>query len=134
MGVPLNYNIRNLIERRGTTLMTAIGIGLTVGVLVTSVAMTRGMAAVFAGSGHPLQVLVMRTGSEVESYSTVKDETFRIVKEMPGIARTASGEIMASPEATTVVNLPSVEHPDGMNVTVRGLLPIGRAMRNGATL
>ena len=28
----------------------------------------------------------------------------------------------------SVVNLPSVEHPDGMNVTVRGLTPIGLAL------
>ena len=42
MGVPINYNLRNLVERKGTTLMTALGIGLTVAVLVTSIAMTTG--------------------------------------------------------------------------------------------
>ncbi len=57
MGVPLTYNLRNLAERKATTLMTAIGIGLTVAVLITSVAMTAGMNAVFSGTGHPLQVL-----------------------------------------------------------------------------
>ena len=51
MGVPLNYNLRNLIERKGTTLMTAIGIGLTVAVLVTSLALTAGLKTVFAGTG-----------------------------------------------------------------------------------
>ena len=30
----------------------------------------------------------------------------------------------------TVVNLPSVENPNGMNVTVRGLLPVGMKMRD----
>ena len=69
MGVPINYNLRNLIERKGTTLMTAVGIGLTVAVLVTSIAMTRGMAAVFAGSGHPLQMLVLRKGTDAETYA-----------------------------------------------------------------
>ena len=39
---------------------------------------------------------------------------------------------MVSPEALTVVNLPSVDSPEGMNVTVRGLLPIGLAMRTVA--
>jgi ABC-type lipoprotein release transport system permease subunit len=134
MGVPINYNLRNLVERRGTTLMTAIGIGLTVAVLVTSIAMTTGMAAVFAGSGHPLQVLVLRKGSDAELNSTVKEETFQIVKQMPGIARTPGGEPMASPEGQTVVNLPSIENPNGMNVTVRGLLPIGIKMRENAKL
>ena len=65
MGVPVTYNLRNLVERKGTTLMTAVGIGLTVAVLVTSIAMTNGMNAVFAGSGHPLQVLVPRLAQRV---------------------------------------------------------------------
>ena len=36
---------------------------------------------------------------------------------------------MVSPEGLTVVNLPSVDSPEGMNVTVRGMLPIGLSMR-----
>jgi putative ABC transport system permease protein len=36
---------------------------------------------------------------------------------------------MVSPEGLTVVNLPSVDSPQGMNVTVRGVLPIGLSMR-----
>ena len=43
MGVPVVYNLRNLVERKGTTLMTAIGIGLTVSVLVTAMALTAGL-------------------------------------------------------------------------------------------
>ena len=134
MGVPISYNLRNLTERRGTTLMTAFGIGLTVAVLVTSIAMTRGMSAVFAGSGHPMQVLVMRKGADAELNSTLKEEVYQIVKQIPGIAKTRDGELMASPEGQTVVNLPSVENPNGMNVTVRGLLPVGVKMRDNAKL
>ena len=66
MGVPITYNLRNLVERKGTTLMTAIGIGLTVAVLITSVAMTQGMKAVFAGTGNPLHVLVLRVQGWVD--------------------------------------------------------------------
>jgi ABC-type lipoprotein release transport system permease subunit len=134
MGVPINYNLRNLVERKGTTLMTAIGIGLTVAVLVTSIAMTTGMAAVFAGSGHPQQVLVMRKGADAELNSSLKEDIYQTVRQLPGIARNAAGEPMASPEGQTVVNLPSVENPNGMNVTVRGLLPVGMKMRENAKL
>src|SRR4051794_38628011 len=86
MGVPLTYNLRNLVERKGTTLMTAIGIGLTVAVLITSVAMTQGMKAVFAGSGNPLHVLVLRKGVDAELSSTLSEEVYQLVKTMPGIA------------------------------------------------
>ncbi len=129
MGVPLRYNIRNLVERKGTTLMTALGIGLTVAVLITSVAMSRGMDAVFSGSGNPRHAIVLRAGNDAELTSTVSESTFQIIRRFPGVARGKDGQPLASPEGQTVVNLPSVENPNGMNVTVRGLLPIGIGMR-----
>jgi putative ABC transport system permease protein len=134
MGVPLNYNLRNLVERKGTTLMTAVGIGLTVAVLITSIAMTNGMNAVFSGTGHPRQVVVLRKGTDAELNSQIKEEWYQVIRQLPGIARGADGQPIASPEAQTVVNLPSVENPNGMNVTVRGLLPVGMKMRDGAVL
>lgn len=134
MGIPIQYNLRNLIERKGTTIMTAVGIGLTVAVLVVSIALSSGMAAVFAGSGNPLQVLVMRQGSDAELNSTVKEETYQIVRRFPGVATTKEGTPMVSPEGVTVVNLPSLENPNGMNVTVRGITPVGVAMREGMEL
>jgi hypothetical protein len=130
MGVPLNYNIRNLIERKGTTLMTAFGIGLTVAVLVTAMALAAGLKSVFAGSGDARQVLVLRKGVDAELTSTVSEDAYQIIRRLPGIALSPSGEPMVSPEGLTVVNLPSVDSPEGMNVTVRGMLPIGLAMRN----
>lgn len=129
MGVPVTYNIRNLVERKGTTLMTAVGIGLTVAVLITSLALVAGLSSVFASSGDPRQMLVMRKGTDAELTSTVSSEAYQIIRQMPGIAKTPDGEPMVSPEALTVVNLPSVEAPEGMNVTVRGILPIGLTMR-----
>src|SRR5690349_19489822 len=139
MGVPVNYNIRNLIERRGTTLMTAIGIGLTVAVLVATLALTAGLKTVFGGSGDPLQVLVLRKGVNAELTSSVSNDAYQIIRRLDGIAvvpkqsssqdHSLEGEPMVSPEGLTVVNLPSVDSPTGMNVSVRGLLPIGMAMR-----
>jgi putative ABC transport system permease protein len=130
MAVPIRYNIRNLIERKGTTLMTAFGIGLTVAVLVTAMALTTGLQTVFGGTGDPRQVLVMRKGVTAELTSTVSSDAYQIIRSMPGISRTPQGEPMVSPEGLTVVNLPSVDSPEGMNVTVRGLLPIGLSMRD----
>src|SRR6185436_682261 len=124
---------RNLAERKATTIMTAVGIGLTVAVLITAVAMSNGMKAVFSGTGHPRQVVVLRNGTDAELNSSIKEEAYQIIRRMPGIAMSGS-EPMASPEAQTVVNLPSVENPNGMNVPVRGLLPVGMKMRNGARL
>lgn len=129
MGVPVTYNIRNLIERKATTLMTAVGIGLTVAVLVTSLALVEGLKSVFAGSGDARQALVLRKGVDAELSSTVSTDAYQIITQLPGIAKTSDGQPMVSPEGLTVINLPSVDNPEGMNVTVRGMLPIGLAMR-----
>jgi putative ABC transport system permease protein len=134
MFIPLKYNLRNLTQRKGTTLMTALGIGLTVAVLITSIAMSNGMSAVFSGSGHPLQIIVLREGVDSELNSSIKEENFQIIRQFPGVAKTLSGELMASQEGLQVVNLPSLENPDGMNVTIRGLTEVGRSMRDGAKL
>src|SRR5205814_5017500 len=56
------------------------------------------------------------------------------MKRLTGIATDAKVEPLASPEAQTVVNLPSVENPNGMNVTVRGLLSLVMKMRETAKL
>jgi ABC-type lipoprotein release transport system permease subunit len=132
MAVPVTYNLRNLIERKGTTLMTAVGIGLTVAVLVTSLALQKGLAAVFGGSGDPNHLVVLRKGVSAELTSSVSTDAYQIIRQLPGISTDSRGEPMVSPEMLTVVNLPSVDSPEGMNVTVRGLLPIGISMREVA--
>jgi putative ABC transport system permease protein len=96
---------------------------------MTALALTAGLKSVFAGSGDPAQVLVLRKGVDAELTSTVSNDSYQIIRQLPGIALDPHNQPMVSPEGLTVVNLPSVDSPDGMNVSVRGLLPIGLAMR-----
>jgi putative ABC transport system permease protein len=129
MGVPLVYNLRNLIERKATTLMTAAGIALTVSILVTAMALISGLRAVFASTGNPLQAVVLRSGGTAELSSLVEEPSFQLIRLKPGVAHSPAGEPLASAELVTVINLPSVDNPQGMNVTVRGLMPVGVSMR-----
>jgi putative ABC transport system permease protein len=130
MKIPFAYNLRNLVVRKTTTLMTVAGIALTVAVLVSSLALVEGLRATFANTGNPLQILVLRKGSNSELGSRVSQESYALLRTMRGIARDSSNEPMASLEMTQVINLPSVDDPKGMNVTLRGLLPAGIAMRS----
>ena len=131
MAIPVAYNLRNLVVRKTTTLMTALGIALTVAVLLAMMALVSGLRATLSSSGDPLQILVLRKGSESELVSNFTREQFQDLKFKPGIARARNGDPMASLEIVTVVNLASVDAPDGMNVTLRGLSPIGIEMRPG---
>ncbi len=63
MAIPLAYNIRNLIVRKTSTIMTALGIALTVAVLLSILAMVNGLHTTLGVSGDPTHVLVMRKGS-----------------------------------------------------------------------
>ena len=134
MAIPLSYNIRNLIVRRTTTLMTALGVGLTVAVLLSVLALVQGLQTAFESSGDPLNVLVMRKGSTAELSSNFARTAYQDLKFKAGIQRDAKGEPMASLEMVTILNLASVDAPDGMNITLRGLPPVGIAMRKQVKL
>ena len=129
MAIPISYNIRNLAVRKTTTFMTALGIALSVAILVASLALVDGLRAVFRNSANPLQLLVLRKGGNSELGSTISSQTFAILRAEPGIALDRAGRPLASEEVVNVANLPSVDDPNGMNVTVRGLGETGIEMR-----
>jgi putative ABC transport system permease protein len=130
MAVPIIYNLRSLMVRKTTTIMTALGLALTVAVLVASLALVEGLRAVFQNTANPLQAVVLRKGGRSELGSVVSPEAFRILRENAAIAKDQNGEAMASLEMVQVVSLASVDNPKGTNVTVRGLSEIGIEMRN----
>lgn len=134
MAIPISYNIRNLVVRRTTTIMTALGVALTVAVLLSVLALVQGLKTAFESSGDPLNVLVMRKGSTSELSSNFTRTMYQDLKFKPGIARSANGEPMASLEMVTIINLARVDAPEGMNVTIRGLPPVGIEMRKQVKL
>jgi putative ABC transport system permease protein len=131
MSIPLAYNLRNLVVRKTTTLMTALGIALTVAVLLSILALVNGLRTTLESSGDPLQIVVLRKGSESELVSNFTRTQFQDLKFKPGIATGKDGQPLASLEVVTVINLASIDNPDGANLTVRGLPAAGIEMRQG---
>jgi putative ABC transport system permease protein len=134
MAIPLSYNLRNLAVRKTTTIMTALGIALTVAVLVAVLALVNGLRTAFEASGNPLNILVMRKGATGENNGGITREAFEALKSMAGIARASDGHPLASVELVTVINLPSVDDPNGMNITLRGIAPVGLEIREDVKL
>lgn len=134
MAIPLSYNLRNLIVRKTTTLMTALGIALTVAVLLAILALVNGLRVTLSASGDPLHVIVLRKGSTSEVVSLFTRTQFQDLKFKPGIATGRDGQPLASLEVITVINLANVDNPDGSNVTVRGLIPAGIEMRRNVRI
>lgn len=129
MAVPLSYNLRNLMVRKTTTIMASLGIALTVAVLLSMLSLVNGLKTSLASTGNPLNVLVLRKGSTAELTSGLTRTVFQDMKFKPGVARSGNGEPLASLEMITIINLVSVDAPDGINVNIRGLGPIGIEMR-----
>lgn len=131
MAIPITYIFRNLCQRKTTALMTALGLALTVSVLLSVLALVEGLRATFQATGDPLKILVLRSGASTELMSNLPRASFNALKYKPGIARTPSGEPMASLEVVTVISLENLEHPGGTTITFRGLTPMGIQMRRG---
>jgi ABC-type antimicrobial peptide transport system permease subunit len=132
--IPLSYNLRNLTARKTTTIMTALGIGLTVAVLLSILALVEGLRTSLESTGDPRHLIVMRKGATAELNSVVTPEQFQTVKFKPGVARDASGQPMAAMELITIIVLESPENPSGINVNIRGITPLGMAMRENVKI
>lgn len=129
MAIPLKYNLRNLAVRRTTTLMTAFSITLTVTVFVVLMALARGLETSLSATGHPLNLLVMRDGSQSETQSSVQRDSLQVIRYLEGIAKNEKGEPWVSTELIVLINLPRRGQAQGSNVTIRGLTPAGFGLR-----
>jgi len=129
MAIPISYNIRNLRLRKGLTVMTALGIALTVTTAIFLMALVAGLDRAFVSSGSPLNVLVLRKGSEAELSGGFDASLFPTLKTLPGIAKDSHGEPMVSGEWVVVIVLPRKDGTGEVNVTVRGMMPDGLEMR-----
>lgn len=129
MAIPISYNVRNLRLRKGLTVMTALGIALTVTTAIFLMALVAGLNRAFVSSGSPLNVLVLRKGSEAELSGGFDASLFPTLKTLPGISKDHSGEPMVSGEWVVVIVLPRKDGTGEVNVTVRGMMPDGLEMR-----
>lgn len=134
MAIPLKYNVRNLKLRKGLTIMTALGIALTVTTAVFLMALLAGLDRAFVKSGDPLNVLVLRKGSQAELSGGFDAALFPTLKELPGIAKDSKGEPMASGEWVVVIVLPRKDGTGEVNVSVRGMMPDGLELRPSVKL
>jgi putative ABC transport system permease protein len=129
MAIPIKYNIRNMVLRKGLTVMTALGIALTVTTAVFIMALLAGLQKAFKSTGNPLNVLVLRKGSTSELTGPFPQDNFQTLKTLPGIAKDKNGDPLVSGEITVVISIPRKDGSGEANVTVRGLMQDGLELR-----
>jgi putative ABC transport system permease protein len=111
--IPVRYNLRSIVVRRVGTLMTVLGVGLTVAVFVSILAMVHGLQNTFVGTGEPLNLIVIRQGSQSETNSFFDRDIKGIIETMDGVEKVA-GEIVV------IINKIRIAG-DTSNVMVRGV-------------
>jgi putative ABC transport system permease protein len=129
MAIPITYNVRNLKLRKGLTIMTTLGIALTVTTAIFLMALLEGLNRAFVTSGDSLNVLALRKGSEAELSGGFNAELLPTLRNLPGIAKDRHGEPMVSGEWVVLIVLPRKDGTGEVNVTVRGMMPDGLELR-----
>lgn len=133
MLIPLKYNFRSLRVRRLTTLMTALGIGLTVSVFIAVMALVEGMRETFVSTGEALNLLVIRQGSLTETMSVLDREAVEVIKFLDGVALDAQGEPLVTADRIVFINHPR-KSGEPSNLLLRGVGPQALKLRPGLRL
>ena len=106
MSIPLIYNVRSVLQRRVSTALTALGIGLVVAVFIGTLALASGFRAALVRTGSGGNVLVLRRGADSELASGLSRETASIIAASPHVATGPDGRPLVSPEVYVLVPLP----------------------------
>ena len=95
MAIPLKYNIGNLMSRKVSALMTILGIGIVIAVMVAMLALYNGVQQALVSSGSKENLMVLREGAQAESTSWVTRDKYRIISALPGIEKAKGGDAQA---------------------------------------
>ncbi len=122
MGIPLKYNLRNLVVRKMSTGMTVLGIALVVTVFLLVMSLAEGVRKTLSTTVSPQNVVVLRVGAQSDVQSYVSRDQYEAIRSLDGIARGEDGQPIVSPEMVVLINIP---RRDGKrtNVIVRGVGP-----------
>jgi cell division protein FtsX len=126
--VPLNYNLRNLVVRWITTVVTALAFTLVVFLVTFMMAFLTGMDKMTENSGIPGNVITLSDGATDEAQSNLSAEySYKVLPQdlKKEILRDAQGRYLSSREIYAIVNQPIPNAPasgrQGRFLQIRGL-------------
>ena len=120
--------LRTLPQRAGSSAVAVCGVTGVVVVFVAMLSMAEGFQAALTGAGSPDTAIVMRGGSDTELNSGLPLASTRIIKDAPGVRRSAAGPV-ASAELFVVVDVPKRSSGTAANIPLRGVEPAAFGVR-----
>lgn len=115
------YSLRNLLTRRLTTTLTALGMALVVFVFAAVVMLAEGLQKTLVDTGSFDNVVVIRKSSNSEVQSAIDRFQAAIVEIQPEIATGENGRPMAAKEMVVLITLEKKEGGIRSNVVIRGV-------------
>ncbi len=134
MALPLQYNFRNVLVRWRATFATILGVALVVAVYILVQSLAEGLARSSRNTGDPRNIMIVRQGSTAESSSQVTLEQYRLLRDIPEIARDERGQPLISADVIILVNLPRRNNEGESHVLIRGISPRGIELRPQVSL
>lgn len=132
--VPLIYSLRNLWQRRMTTILTIAGIGLAVFVLAALLMAAEGLNHTLVDSGSSDNAIFVRQPATSEGRSAISRQEAAAVEALSGIGRGASGEKLVARELAIPVDISSATGKRGVPVMFRGTSLHGLELRTHARI
>src|SRR5260221_11220515 len=129
MKIPFSYVFRNLWTRKLTTLLTAGGMALVVFVFAAVLMLDAGLKKTLVSTGSLDNAILLRQSSQTEIQSSVSRDQASLLETFPEVARGVNGEPLVSRETLVLTQIPKRGSDRPHNVVVRGLPPIGIALR-----
>ena len=144
MAVPFNYSLRNLWNRKFTTILTAGGMALVTFVFSAVMMLAAGLEKTLVDTGSPENVIILRGAAETEVSSSIERDQADIIETQPEVEHNSVGDSLAAKETLVLVTLPKRATEIPTNVIVRGIgthsmelrpqvkLVAGRSPRSGS--
>ncbi len=121
-------NFKSLKSRFWQSMVIVVGLGATIGVLLSMMSMTQGMKQAYFNSGDPGRAIVTSQGADAEGQSSITRTDAAVIMDAPGIAKDKDGRPLA--DRALNMGLP-VLRKNGTKgyTTLRGFGPKGVALR-----
>jgi putative ABC transport system permease protein len=124
VALPLVYNVESVRTRWASSIVAVLGIAGTVAVFVAMLALSRGFQASLVSSGSDENVMIRRAGATSEIDSIITLDQLRAIEDTAGLAKTADGKPLISPEVAVIAALPLKSSGTDANVQGRGISPL----------
>jgi ABC-type antimicrobial peptide transport system permease subunit len=130
MPVPWEYNLKSLLVRRVSTLLTLAGIALVAVIFVVVMGLAHGLRQVFTHTGSHDNLIFVRAGASNPLVSRMGEDELARIGYLPEIAHDDRGRPLLSAEIVEYFSLGDRRVP----VAVRGVDPAALELRRGVEI